>query len=159
SLVPRVLRQDEVRRHFRYRVVCGFVAIVAVGLFLVAYYRDAIAVIRLMQSTTYPGARILTGGDFTLAQLFSGFYGFFMSEDHFPQGWLNVCEASNFVLLFPIPLFALLWLRWRRKQQLSGLEWSLSAYLVLVSLWMTVGAPRLVAAITAFSRTHEGRPL
>jgi hypothetical protein len=158
SLVPRIVKGPEVRRDFGYRAAVGFSAVIAVALLLLIYYRDALTAIHLMQNTTYPGDRILTGGDVSFAQLFSGFYGFFMSEPRFPLVWKNVCEASSFVLLFPIPLIVLLWRRWSRKEALTGIEWSLAAYLAFVSLWMTVGFPRIIAVLSGFSRTHEGRP-
>jgi hypothetical protein len=157
SLVPKTVKGPEVRRDFGYRAAWGVSAIIAVAVLLLIYYRDALTAINLMRNTSYPGARLLTGGDVTFAQLFSGFYGFVMTEGHFPQQWKNICEASSFVLLFPIPIVALLWRRFRHKP-VSGIEWSLAAYLVLVSVWMTIGAPRIIALLTGFSRTHEGRP-
>jgi len=82
-----------------------------------------------------------------------------MSEERFPSKWYNVCEASNFVLLFPVPMAALLWWAWRRRAHVSALEWSLIAYIVVVLSWMAVGWPRFLAVASGFERSQGTRPL
>lgn len=157
SLVPR-LAAHGLRQNWKFRAGCTIVALSGVTGLLGLYYADAETVIDLMRATVYPGVRTESGGDVTLVQVFSGFYGFFTSEDSFPRLWSNVCEASNFVLLFPIPIGALLFGALRRKPA-SALEWSLLAYLVAVLVWMTVGWPFRLGELSGFSQTHGMRPL
>ena len=157
SLGPR-LAAGHARGHLVFRAGSAVLALSAVAVFLGLYYRDAKHAIDLMLGTVYPGSRTSSGGEVALAQVFGGPYGFFMSEGHFPPKWLNVCEASNFVLLFPVPAAALLW--WsRRGGRASTLEWSLIAYIVVVLSWMTIGWPHFLAVASAFGLSQGTRSL
>jgi hypothetical protein len=155
SLGPRLLA-GEAAKYLRLRVAAFAAAILLAGTLLALYYQEAKPTIELMRGTVYPGSRIGTGGDVTIVQLFSGFYGFFMSETDFPKVWVNVCRASNFVLLFPIPAAVILGRAWQRQTS-SALEWSLVAYLAVVCLWMLVGGPRFLAVATGFGMSHTVR--
>jgi hypothetical protein len=73
--------------------------------------------------------------------VFGGFFGHLMSEENYPLVWGNVCEASNFVLLFPVAIAAILCRAWRRRS-VTALEWGLSAYLVLTFSWLAIGWPQ-----------------
>jgi hypothetical protein len=111
-----------------------------------------------MLGTVYPGARRSLGGDVSLTQIFGGFFAALMSEQSFPKAWQNVCEASGFLLLFPIPLAAFA-LRVTRREPVSALEWSLSAYLLVTLAWMAIGGPRALAIATGFGFSQGTRPL
>lgn len=114
--------------------------LVLLGLF----YRDARESIQLMRATVYPGSRLVSGGDLTAAQVFGGFFGFFMRPEHFPVAWENVCEASNFLLLFPIPAAVLIW-RWWEHRSTTAVEWSLLGYILVLLTWTMVGWPHWLA--------------
>lgn len=157
SLGPRLVSGSP-PGHLAFRAGCAAIAMSSVAVLLALYYRDAKQAIELMRGTIYPGSRTSLGGEVSLAQVFAGFYGFFMSQESFPQKWLNVCEASNFVLLFPVPMAAVLWRAWRR-QGVTALEWSLIIYLVVVLAWMTVGFPRGLAVASAFGLSEGSRSL
>jgi hypothetical protein len=111
-----------------------------------------------MRATIYPGSRLVSGGDLPVAQVFGGFFGFFMTGEHFPRAWQNVCEASNFVLLFPAPLAALVWRRWHGRA-VSAVEWSLAGYIAVLLTWTVVGWPRWLAVASAFGRSQPVRSL
>jgi hypothetical protein len=155
SLAPR---WAEAQRDWRIRAGSLVLALVIVAVALTFYYDEARATIDLVRHTVYPGARRSLGGEITLAQLFSGFFGFFMTEQSFPPAWLNVCEASNFVLLFPIPLA---WLGWRaaRGRRVSALEWSLGVYCGLVTSWLIMGWPSALAGASGFGLSQGSRAL
>lgn len=157
SLGPR-LAAGAPRRALAFRIVCAVAALSAVAGLLGLYYRDAKQAIDLIRGTIYPASRTSSGGEVTLAQVFSGLYGLFMSEQNFPRKWFNVCEASNFVLLFPVPALALLWWAWRRRR-VTALEWSLIIYLIVVLSWMTVGWPHMVAVASGFGLSQGTRSL
>jgi hypothetical protein len=148
SLGPRLLASQQ-KRDFAFRCGCAVLALSVVAVALALYYKDAKPAIDLMRGTVYPGSRMLSGGEVTLAQVFGGFYGIFMSETSSPKPWGNVCESSNFVLLFPVPMAALLWRAWR-KRRVTVLEWCLSVYLILGLAWMTLRWPHALAAASAF---------
>jgi hypothetical protein len=148
SLGPR-MAAGLTREHLAFRIGAAMAALFAVAAMLVLYYGDAKEAITLVRGTVYPGSRMVSGGGLTLARVFGGFYGFFMSERHFPAVWGNVCEASNFVLLFPVPVAALLWSAWR-KTRVTALEWSLIAYLAVLLAWITMPWPHVLAVVSGF---------
>lgn len=150
TLWPR-LRKTGFRDFAALPVVAGASAAALLsGLVLAFYVHDARETIDLMRGTVYPGTRISLGGDVSLAQIFGGFYGFFMNESRYPAGWTNVCEASSFVLLFPVPLACLAWRTLRRRRSLA-LEWLLLSYVGILWVWMAVGWPRVLAVLSGFS--------
>jgi len=157
SLAPR-LASDPPRRELPFRIGCAGLALSAVAGLLFLYYCDAKQAIDLMRGTVYPGSRSSSGGGVALAQVFGGFYGFFMAQEKYPRTWGNVCEASNFVLLFPVPVAALLWQAWRR-QRVTGPEWGLIIYLAVVLSWVILGWPHALAAASGFGLSPGTRSL
>ncbi len=157
SLVPRLQGRPEGERLLSRAAPIGLVTS-AVGVLLVLFYRDSRDAVELMRATIYPGSRLLEGGDLTLAQVFGGFFGFFMTEQHVPPGWENVCEASNFVLLFPVPM-AILVRRWWAGRAPTSVEWALVAYIVVLLTWTSIGWPRWLAFASGFGRSQPLRSL
>jgi hypothetical protein len=157
SLAAR-LRRDGLPRRLGFRVATAGTVGVLLAVVVVAFYRDARDAIELMRATIYPGARLLTGGDLDAARVFGGFFGFFMTGKRYPAAWENACEASNFLLLFPIPLVALLAAR-VRGTSLAAVEWALAGYVAALLAWTTVGWPRWLAVATAFGRSQPVRSL
>ncbi len=148
-LGPRLVHIGPVG-HARLRAGIAVAIGTSVGLALAAYYRDAKPTIDAVRATVYPGARIGSGGELSLVQVFGGFFGFFMSEDSYPSSWVNVCEASNFVLLFPAALAGLV-ARAVRRQRVGGLETSLLLYIAMSLSWIVLGWPRTLATMTGFA--------
>jgi hypothetical protein len=162
AILPAVLapglRSGSFRRHPGFRCAAAGVAGALAGTTLLLYARDAWDTLARLQATEYPGARVLLGGDLGVARVFGGFFGFFMSEQSFPPDWSNVCEASNFVLLFPVPLAGLAW-RLVRRSKVPPLHWGLLAYIALLLLWMLAGWPRAFAVASGFDRVPGVRAL
>jgi hypothetical protein len=157
SLGPRLVRGAQGGNR-AFRTTCALLALSVVAVVLVLYYHDAKTAIELMRGTVYPGSRMSSGGDLTLAQVFGGFYGFFMSEESYPAVWDNVCEASNFVLLSPVPIAVFVWRAWR-KERATALEWSLAVYIVVVFAWVTRRWPFVFAVVSALGLSTGRRLL
>jgi hypothetical protein len=118
-------------------------AAVVVGSFVA----DAKDTIDLARNTVYPGERVAAGGDVAWTRIFGGLYGFFQSEERYPAAWDNVCEASAFLLLFPVPLAHLVF-RLGTRRTVAAVEWGLLGYVVLVVTWMWLGWLPSLASIT-----------
>jgi hypothetical protein len=157
SLGPR-LRRAEVRSNLALRVASASLALIGLAVLLALFYRDAREGVNLMRATVYPGSRLVSGGDLKLAQVFGGFFGFFMTEQRFPQAFYggNICESSSFVLLFPIPAIVVIW-RWWHRQPVTAIEWVLLVYIVVFLSWIIVGWPHWLAAASAFGLTQPAR--
>jgi hypothetical protein len=120
-------------------------AFVVVG----SFAADAKETVDLVRGTVYPGDRTSAGGDVPWTRVFGGIFGFFLAEHRYPPGWDNVCEASGFLLLFPLPLVHLV-SRVRSRKQVRPIEWCLLGYVVLVLSWMRLGWPGPLAGATGF---------
>jgi hypothetical protein len=101
SIAPRITSGTS-KNTLLVRIGTAFGVLLLSGTLLVLFYNDAREAIELARNTVYPGARAVSGGDLTIAKVFGGFFGFFMSETRSPAFWGNVCESSNFLMLFPI---------------------------------------------------------
>lgn len=115
-------------------------------------------VISLVQNSIYPGHRVILGGKMSFSFLFSGIFGTFLRFDHFPLARGNVCEASNFLLLFPVAWVAML-ARYKKMREIDPVAIAISLYILLILLWMFIGYPERVAKITMMSMSSEDRSL
>ncbi len=134
-------------------------AAVAAGLALSAsYFLQASEPLALVHATVYPGARVAAGGDSTLAQAFGGLFDVWMSEGAHPRPYPNVCEASRFVLLFPLPLAALAWDAVRRRP-VRPIEMALALYTIALFAWIVFGWPAPLARITGLALVPSARAM
>ncbi len=135
----------------------GIVLILSLlGVSLASFMHLAQDTISLMSNTVYPGARISSGGDVSVVQYWSGFLDSFITEHHVPASWKNVCEASNFVLLWPLVLVRL-FQSYKRKDKMPRIQLMLIAYILFISIWMLAGYPAIVAKWTLLDRVKENR--
>jgi hypothetical protein len=125
---------------------------------LALWYWDARQTLEVFANTVYPGQRRVAGGGVSMARIFSGFLGIFMTEKNFPNIWSNIGEASNFFLLFPIPMMLMCW-KWSAKKRVSALEISLAVYILIILVWQLWGFPKPVAQLTLFDRIPVTRAL
>lgn len=147
-LLPLLLRgiRPSQTPQFWFRVVTLAVATGITLLAVVFFIRANADAVALMEKTVYPGQRRTVGGEILLEQYFSGFLGPLLTATRFPLNAANVCEASSFILVWPIALFSL----WRRQGERSFL-WRVSpliAYLVLSAVWANLGIPVWLAHIS-----------
>jgi hypothetical protein len=156
--LPGRLTRERVRVHLAFRAASAALAAFAIGAALAAFYVDARETVALVRATVYPGGRIAVGGEMTLARLFSGLFGFFMSEGSFPREWQNVCESSNFVLPFPVCLGILVW-RLLGRQPVGAVPWSLALYILALLAWMLWGFPAPIARLSQFAHVQDTRAL
>ena len=142
----------------RFRWICVIASVCVVAGSLVLFYLDAAETLSTLSTTVYPGQRRSAGGGLSLLLMYGGFIGPFMSENHFPRQWENICEFSNFFLFFPIPM-AFFFYRLIKKEKTSPLEMFLAVFLVILLLWGFVGFPTWLAKWTLFDRVTEKRTL
>lgn len=150
------------------------VAVCLVLCIFVLWLIQASDAISLIQQSVYPGRRIALGGGWDLARIFTGlfspllgwnlariFNGEFnplLSADKFPISMGNVCEASSYILLFPIAWWVMAGNYWRRRE-INPLNLALSIYIVLLLVWMTIGYPEWLAIATKMSMSPTKRTL
>lgn len=138
SLEPK--RMADFAHHLRWRVVCAALASVATGLLVADYLLDAMPSIRVMTDTIYPGHRVAASGDMSFTRMLYGFFEVFrVGENRLPLPPTNGSEASSFVVLVPLVLFAIpLLALGKRRNALISL---LTLYCLIVGLWICVQLP------------------
>ena len=144
---------------FFLRIVYLLLAIIISSIILYCFYLEIEDTFKIMAHTIYPGNRISFGGEITVYKCFSGFYDVFYGEKNFPAGWLNVCEASNFILLYPVILFIILRNLLLYRKNYFVLEVFLLIYILFLTLWILVGFPPLIAKLSLLSRVPSNRAL
>ena len=124
----------------RFGAICICVSLLATAGLLLVWYLDVRQTLDVLANTLYPGMRRTLGGGISTAQIFNGFSGFFVNEINFPKIWKNVCESSNFILLFPIPMTIMCW-RWFTQKKMSPLDASLAIFILIIVFWQIAGFP------------------
>lgn len=150
------------------------VSTILAGVVVLLFVRDNLDVFSVMTNTVYPGKRVALGGGYDLIRYFSGFFNSAFSEKVFPRIYGNVCEASGFVLTWPLAVIMALrvggWREWSKFSLIflyvlwvsNWIVFGVSESVATLSLWSFVPTPRAVLglglgsiffAITAASRT------
>lgn len=136
-------------------ILLGVIAL-AGNFTLLKFYGDAESTIYAAQNTSYPGHRVSSGGDVSLAQYFSGFLGSAMTEKKFPKKLGNVCEASSFIFFFPLVILAVGYNLVKKKRNDSFIL-AICAYLIFLSVWVLLGFPGTLAKFSLFSMVPGAR--
>lgn len=136
------------------------IAMVVAGLILLAasvgyVYHMSKDTISAVMNTSYPGARIETGG----GQIYRFFYYpatifFTFTQDFLPT---NVCEMSVFYSFFPL-CFVMAFLAIRKSGKDALLISSLIVDAILI-VWCTIGFPAFLAKLSLFSLSQSSRSM
>jgi len=151
-------RFDEGFEKLRGLILIG-AGVSAIVVLLIPFWIDIRSTLHLVANTDYPGSRRSLGGGLSFFQLFSGVVGFFQNEDSVPAGFDNVVEGSNFYLLWPAVICAVLFARWRKIAPVSPLIIALAVFLVSLSLYCLVPFPRWLLRITLLEFAPERRAI
>lgn len=131
-------------------------AVGLIGLVGVLYYRDAQSTLDTMTHTAYPGQRADVGGEGFIANWFSEYYSWMLSDTKLPANWMNISEASHYITFAPVVWLGLLlcFVRTRRIEPLLIATTVVS--LVLLS-FMQFGWPEWLSRATLMSRATSAR--
>lgn len=147
---------EAIKANLNLRIFLASIASIVVLLAMYYFYHDAKGAIKLIMGTSYPGSRRSIGGGTSLVKYFSGFYNNFTGENHVPLQLRNASEASNFVLLFPVVGFVMV-LNFFSRKKYDVLQILLLIYILIVSIWMLLGFPEILAKITLWNLTTPER--
>ena len=153
-LLPKNINSQAVSNIVRISILSS-TAILSAGL-LFLFLLDNKETVSLMQSTVYPGQRLSFGGGYSLSRYFSGIFDSIYSEGLYPPSYGNVCEASSFLLLWPVS-FLVACISRQTGYLIRSLP--LVVYLLFVSSWVMFGASPLVAKLTLWSMVPSNRAL
>ena len=144
--------------HRPYKIAAIILAAIASISVFVSFLLDTLPTIQMMLQTSYPGQRIVTGGGFSFLRYFSGVFDGYLSDEFFPVDWGNICEASSFLLVWPVAVVRFFLLKpapTRSKLELLPLM----AFLLFTTGWVVFGASEFVATHTMLSLVPSNRML
>ncbi len=147
-----------IKEKLNLRTAVILAAIAALAFFLYHYYGLIDRTFELMMNTAYPGKRISLGGDLVDGKLFSEFFGMYLMDNRFPQKWLNICEASNFIMFFPV-IFYCIGYNWIKTKKTDSLLLALSIYIIFLLVWLLIGFPAFLSKATLLSMSPVYRTL
>jgi hypothetical protein len=147
------------RKEAKTRFLILFGVIFLAGTLLYKFYIDSKSTIQAITNTVYPGKRTSFGGGLNLHRLFSGFFSnFFTKEGTVPPIWSNICEASTFIMFYPLTIVFFIY-RVVQKKKLDWIVILLSVYAILLTLFVLFPVPELLAKMTLFNLVTPNRAL
>jgi hypothetical protein len=81
-----------------------------------------------------------------------------MNDNHTPKQWMNVCEASGFIMFFPIVFYGMGYYYFKTKKT-DPLLIAVSIFLLLGLIYVLIGFPGFLSKITLFSMSPATRAL
>lgn len=136
-----------------------FSIIAAIFIFLLYNFYDSVKdYADIILKTVYPGRRISNGGDLAPGKLFSEYFGVFMNERRNPEVWLNICEASSFIMFFPIVFYSML-MDYILTKKIDWVLVALSVYVIILLIWILIGFPPSLSSVTLMTMSPPYRTL
>ena len=140
------------------KIIVFTISLVILVGFIYHYYNLVKDTYTLMLNTVYPGRRFSTGGGLINGKVFAEFFGIFMTDLHTPTQWMNICEASGFIMFFPILFYGIGYYYYKTKKT-DPILISLSVFILIGLIYVLLGFPGFLSKITLFSMTPDFRTL
>src|SRR6187399_1775006 len=147
-----------IKEDWRLKTIVFSVSLVILVLFTYHYYNLVKDTYTMMLNTVYPGRRFSTGGALKDGKVFAEFFSIFMTDTHTPVQWQNICEASGFIMFFPMVFYAMGYYYFKTKKT-DPLLISISIFLLIGLLYVLLGFPAFLSRITLFSMSPDFRTL
>ncbi len=133
--------------------LAGFATITAIVAFV---FPDIKSTLDATTATVYPGRRSDLGGTGFIANWFSEYFHWQITDQKFPTKWLNSCELAHYITFYPvIAVCATAWFAVTRK-----VDWVillLVAFVGALMIWMEFGWPKWLAEATLISMSPTRR--
>ena len=157
-LLKKKNKMHSIREKLWLRV--GIISITAILLAVTVYhYYDLVKdTFTMLANTAYPGKRTTNGGNLANAKLFSNFFGMFMSDQHCPEKWENICEISSLIMFFPVVFYGMGYNYFKLKKW-DPLQLLLALYTLVLLIWLVVGFPPFLSKISLMSMSPVHRTL
>ncbi|HUR31763.1 MAG TPA: hypothetical protein VMZ69_10060, partial [Saprospiraceae bacterium] len=129
--------------------------IIVIGL-LYLFLHETKETIDVISNTVYPGKRNESGGNFSILNMFTDNFNWFMNDHKFPGKWGNICELSSFLLLFPLASIIAV-VEFIKFKKFNPLLSALIVYQIFILIWILVGLPEFLAKITLLNTSPSFR--
>ncbi|HWN89236.1 MAG TPA: hypothetical protein VNM35_09240 [Chitinophagaceae bacterium] len=152
-----------IKENWQLKTIVLGASLIILGVFTYHYYYLVKDTYTQMLNTVYPGRRFSTGGNLKNGKLFAEFFGIFMTDTHptspgVPAYWQNICEASSFIMFFPIVFYAMGYYYFKTKKT-DPLLISISIFLIIGLIYVLLGFPAFLSKVTLFSMSPDYRAL
>ena len=153
-----------IKSGWRIKAIIFSAALIILAVFTYHYYNLVKETYSMMLNTVYPGRRFSTGGDLKNGKVFAEFFAWFMTDVRpgnqpgVPTYWMNICEASGFIMFFPIVFYGMGYYYYKIRKTDPVLI-SLSIFVILGLLYVLLGFPAFLSKITLFSMSPAFRVL
>lgn len=150
------------RKYLLHIALCGVLFAVLVGSVLALFYLDFKDLIHTISSTSYPGQRIIKGGNFSHFVLLSGVFGYLLQKKYVqvPSILSNQSEAATFffVSLFTVPvmLYSII-KRYLTEKRIDYIFIVLLAYFGICMLWFFGGLTGILGKVLFLKLVQESR--
>lgn len=141
---------DIIKSNFSVKFISFIISLFFISGFLFYFFLINKDTIEIVFNTVYPGKRVSNGGDLDWTKLFSEFYWTSISAEQVPQRWKNVCEASGFLMFFPIIFYGIAKNFFLKKKQ-NLMVVVMSSFMILGLYFIFIGFPTIISKITFFS--------
>jgi len=155
---------QSIKDGWRIKAIIFAAALIILAIFTYHYYSLVKDTYSMMLHTVYPGRRFSTGGDLKNGKVFAEFFGWFMTDVRnddkpgTPAYWMNICEASGFIMFFPIVFYCIGYYYYRTKKT-DPILISLSIFVIVGLLYVLLGFPAFLSKISLFSMSPAFRVL
>lgn len=112
--------------------------------------------IEIVGNTVYPGKRVSIGGGYRFTRIFSEFLFYFLTPEKVPADYGNICEASNFLMFFPVVILLYLGIVFKSKIQNIYIT-LLSVFVLFLAIYIFLGIPEFLAKVTLFTMVPSFR--
>ena len=146
------------KEHWKLKAIVFGAALVILAIFTYHYYQLVKDTYSTMLNTVYPGRRFSTGGDLIKGKVFAEFFGIFMTDTHTPRQWQNICEASGFIMFFPIVFYGMGYYYYKTRKT-DPLLLSISIFFLIGLFYVLIGFPAFLSKLTLFSMSPAFRAL
>jgi hypothetical protein len=143
------------------RVAILFLAGIACLIVFCGIWDDIAEVINAVRKTEYPGQRVSSPGSYPFSRYLAQWGDVFFSEARFPPQFGNVCEASGFLLLWPIVIPYFIWGNvkgWISRRDLLVLT-PLVLPLLVHGAWMSISVPSWLSKTLGLTLSPPARTL
>ena len=147
-----------IKEKWKFRAIVLSLTGLLLMFFFYHYWQLIKETVDLIMNTSYPGKRSTNGGDLVDGKLFSEFFGIYLADNHFPAQWLNICEASSFIMFFPVIFYVLIY-NWIKSIKPDRLLLLLSGYIIVILIWIILGFPGFLSKISLLSMSPVYRTL
>lgn len=120
------------------------------------FYEISKETIEIVGNTVYPGKRVSTGAGFRFTRIFSEFLYYHLTPEKVPTDYGNICEASNFLMFFPVVILLYLGIVFKSRIQNIYIT-SLSIFVLFLAIYIFLGIPEFLAKVTLFTMVPSFR--